>query len=89
MRIVQQLSNYVLVFDRIDVAVDFLVFARCWVWEQKTVANIRLEHGRGLGLKPVLELEILQKLYYLCKGDKLFSHSFYLLICQLKANTTK
>ena len=43
--------------------------------------------GEGLGLKPPLELDILQKLYYLRKGHLLFSHTFCLLICRLIANT--
>jgi len=32
--------------------------------------------GGGLGIKPPLELDILRKLYYLRKGDYLFSHTF-------------
>ena len=51
----------------------------------------------GLGLKPQKggwgekppELDILQKLHYLRKGDKLFSHTFCLLIRRLNANTTE
>jgi len=45
--------------------------------------------GGVLGLKPLLELDILHKRYYLRKRDYLFSHTFCLLICQLNANTTK
>ena len=43
----------------------------------------------GLGLKPLLELDILQKLHYLREGDLIFSHTFDLLICRLNANTTE
>ena len=42
-------------------------------------------YASGLGLTPP-ELDILQKLYYLRKGDYLFSHIFCLLICRLNAN---
>jgi len=42
----------------------------------------------GFGVNP-LELDNLQKLYYLRRGDWLFLHSFCLLICWLNANTTK
>jgi len=35
----------------------------------------------GLGWKSPLELDILQKLCYLRKGDELVSHTFCLLIC--------
>ena len=45
--------------------------------------------GRVSGLKPLLELNILHKLYYLRKGDYLFSHTFCLLVCQLNANSTE
>jgi len=45
--------------------------------------------GWGLGLTPPLEVGILQKRYYLRKGDELFSHTFCLLICRLNANTTE
>jgi len=51
-----------------------------------------MDQGRtqgGLGLKPPLELDFLQKLYYLRKGDSLFSHNFCLLICRLSGNTTE
>ena len=42
----------------------------------------------GVGVKPpALELDILRNLYYLRKGDQLFSHTFCLLICRLNANT--
>jgi len=41
----------------------------------------------GFGVNPPpLELDILRKLYYLRKGDQLFSHTFCLLICRLNAN---
>jgi len=42
----------------------------------------------GLGLAP-LEFDILQKLYYMRKGDYLFSHKLCLLICRLNANATE
>ena len=45
--------------------------------------------GGSLGLNSPLELDILQKLYYLRKGDYLFSHTFCLLVCRLYANTTE
>jgi len=46
--------------------------------------------GVGFGVKPPpLEVGILQKRYYLRKGDELFSHTFCLLICRLNANTTE
>jgi len=41
--------------------------------------------GGGLGLTPPLELDILQKLYCMHKGDWLFLHTFCLLICRLNA----
>ena len=50
----------------------------------RTRAYVR---GWGLGLNSPVELDILQKLFYLCKGDQLFSHTFCLLIFQLNAKT--
>jgi len=44
---------------------------------------------KGGGVKNPLELDILQKLYHLCKGNYMFSHTFCLLICRLHANTTE
>jgi len=41
----------------------------------------------GFWVKTSLEFDMLQKLYYLHKGDELFSHIFWLLICRLNANT--
>jgi len=35
----------------------------------------------GVGVNHPLELDILQNLYYLCKGNQMFSHTFFLLIC--------
>jgi len=43
----------------------------------------------GIGVNTLLELDILRKLYYLRKGDQLFSHTFCSLICRLNANTTE
>jgi len=43
----------------------------------------------GVGVKTPLEIHIFQKLYYLRKGDYLFVHTFFLLICRLNANTTE
>jgi len=41
--------------------------------------------GGGVVFKsPLLELDILRKLYYLRKGNELFSHTFDLLICRRK-----
>jgi len=45
--------------------------------------------GGVLGLTPPLELDILQKLYYLRKEIKCFRIPFCLLICRLNANTTE
>jgi len=53
---------------------------------------INLSQGRtqvGIGVKIPLEFDMLQKLYHHCEGDQLFSHTFYLLICRLNANTTE
>jgi len=58
-----------------------------------TVSTLKVSQSRdrqgGLGLNPPFEFDMLQKLYYLCKGDQLFSHTFCLLICRLDANTTQ
>jgi len=54
----------------------------------KTVTNLRNEEICGWGSKPALELDMLQKLYYLRKGNEIFLHTFCLLICRLNANTT-
>ena len=43
----------------------------------------------GYWIKKNLELDFLQKLYCLHKGDYLFSHIFCLLICRLNANATE
>jgi len=43
----------------------------------------------GGGKTSPLELDILPILYYLRKGDELFSHTFCLLICPLNASTTE
>jgi len=43
----------------------------------------------GVGINPPIEFDILQKLYYMRKGDYLFSHTFCLLICRLNANATE
>jgi len=39
--------------------------------------------GGFWGKTPLLELDILQKFYYLHKEINLFSHTFCLLICRL------
>ena len=44
--------------------------------------QVRTQRG-GVGLTPPLELDILQKLCYLHKGDYLFSDNFCLLFCRL------
>jgi len=41
----------------------------------------------GFGVNPPLEFDILRNLYYLRKGNYMFSHTFCLLICRLNANT--
>ena len=47
-------------------------------------------YARGvLGLTPPLELDILQNIYHLRKGNKMISHTFCLLICRQNANTTE
>jgi len=38
------------------------------IWWQNAADQGRTQGG-GMGLKPTLELDILQKLYYLRKGD--------------------
>jgi len=43
--------------------------------------------GGEVGVKKPLQLDILQKVHYLRKGDSLVSHTFCLLICRLNANT--
>jgi len=54
----------------------------------KTARQERTQGGGVWSLTPS-ELDILQKLYYLRKGDYLFSYTFYLLICRLNANITE
>jgi len=41
----------------------------------------------GIGVEPPFDLDIFQKLYYLRKGDYLFSLTFCLLICRPNATT--
>ena len=43
--------------------------------------------GRGLGLNPHPWAWYFTKLYYLRKGDQLFSHTFCLLICRCRKTT--
>jgi len=53
---------------------------------------VMLHQGRtqvGVRVKSPLEFDILRKLYYLRKGNQLFSHTFCLLICRLNANNTE
>jgi len=57
------------------------------VLQTNTIKGVR--KGEGLGLNTPFDLGILQKLYYLRKGDQLFSHTFCLLIFRLNANTTE
>jgi len=45
-------------------------------YSDKTAKGVR----KGGGVKKTLELDILQKFYYLRKGDKLFSHTFCLFV---------
>ena len=65
--------------DILTWSADILVYIQCQ-WRMQ---------GASLRLKPPLELDILQKLYYLRKGDRLFLHSFCLLICRLNENNTE
>jgi len=69
---------------------DFVAdFSRCSVINSIYDRIARAYASGGVGVKKSLELDILQKLYYLRKGDKLFPITFCLSICQLNANTTK
>jgi len=65
------------------------------IQDTKMLVNIHLRcidtgaHARGVGLKPHLEFNMLQKPYCLRKGDQLFSHIFCLLIFRRNANSSE
>jgi len=56
----------------------------------RAVFMLQILFGLGLaqelGVNPPFELDVLQKFYYPRKGDKLFSHTFCMLICDFNAN---
>jgi len=50
-----------------------------------TIFSIMFKGVRKVGVKSPLEIDLLQEMYYLRNGDKLFSHTFFLLICGLNS----
>ena len=64
-----------------------VAFAWDYTFSMINLSQVRTQ--AGFGMKISLEFDMLQKLYHFCEGDQLFSHTFYLLICRLNANTTE